>query len=191
MNSEEARGREFKNWSLTATNKEELSPMSASLAVEWPENVSDAKAYINAPYSYKMQDQDSAQLNNGSLQYTVTDFVIPGKNGFDLVMQRNYHSGMSNTKEMTPKYEKGIKKAYWYGIQCDKLIVNDSRNGFPVEFDRWMHYLYPQGTTERIKYPENAENATEWVGTTAECASVWKLQWIVDDTDLYWQQADL
>ena len=74
-----------------------ISPMAAA-AGSGPE-FTDPKSFPEAPYVCKVADNESVSLGSGSLQYTVTDFVLPGKNGFDLNITRQYDSSTSNTTD--------------------------------------------------------------------------------------------
>lgn len=61
----------------------------------------DPKQYTEAPFKYAHTDNESVSLNSGALIYTVTDFVIPGKNGMDTVIRRKYNSAQANTHDVS------------------------------------------------------------------------------------------
>ena len=63
----------------------------------------DTKEYPEAPFAYGVDRNESIVLSNGSLQYTETDFVLKGKNGFDLCIARRYSSDCSNLHELSAK----------------------------------------------------------------------------------------
>lgn len=79
--------------------------MAASPAVQ--EEFSNVKEYPESPFSYYETNQVSIQLNSGAVQYQVTDFVLPGRDGFDISITRRYDSGCSNLDDIKPKYENG------------------------------------------------------------------------------------
>lgn len=54
---------------------------------------------LGQPYRYAEQGNFNINLNTGSYSYSETDLSIPGKNGLDLVLTRQYHSDRANTKE--------------------------------------------------------------------------------------------
>lgn len=47
---------------------------------------------LGQPYSYDQQGNFSVNLNTGAYSYTETDLNLPGKNGLDLNLTRQYHS---------------------------------------------------------------------------------------------------
>ena len=47
---------------------------------------------IEAPYTFDINNQEKVNLNTGDLVYEATDYVLPGKNGLDLVIGRRYNS---------------------------------------------------------------------------------------------------
>ena len=66
------------------------------------EEFSDIKQYPESPFTYFDTNQVNVQLSTGSLQYDVTDFVLPGRNGFDVTIARRYDSGCANLVDMAP-----------------------------------------------------------------------------------------
>ncbi len=54
---------------------------------------------LGQPYRYEQQGDFNVNLNTGSYSYSETDLSIPGKNGLDLVLTRQYHSDRANTIE--------------------------------------------------------------------------------------------
>ena len=80
--------------------------MATSMAVDL-EQFSNVKEYPESPFSYYETNQVSIQLNSGAVQYQVTDFVLPGRDGFDISITRRYDSGCSNLDDIKPKYENG------------------------------------------------------------------------------------
>ena len=64
----------------------------------------DPKNFQEAPYSFHMAQNELVVLNNGTLQYSVTDFILPGRNGFDLIMTRRYNSYSAGLFDMNPQY---------------------------------------------------------------------------------------
>jgi len=83
---------------------EEQAPEGPFRSPSDPED-SDSKEYLEAPFSYGVSGNESVVLSNGSLQYTVTDFSLPGRNGFDLTITRKYDSDTSNLFDVAPKYK--------------------------------------------------------------------------------------
>jgi RHS repeat-associated protein len=79
---------------------------------------SDVKQYPESPFSYFETNQVNVQLNTGNVQYETTDFVLPGRDGFDVTIARRYDSGCANLEDMAPfvedKIETGSKKNIFY-----------------------------------------------------------------------------
>lgn len=69
---------------------------------------SDIKQYPESPFTYFEKNQVNVQLSTGNVQYETTDFVMPGRDGFDLTIARRYDSGCANLMDMDP-YIKGEK----------------------------------------------------------------------------------
>ena len=63
---------------------------------------SDIKQYSESPFSYIETNEVNVQLNTGNLQYQTTDFVLPGRDGFDVIIARRYDSGCANLEDMNP-----------------------------------------------------------------------------------------
>ena len=60
------------------------------------------KQYPESPFTYFESNQVNVQLNTGNVQYETTDFVLPGRDGFDLTIARRYDSGCANLVDMAP-----------------------------------------------------------------------------------------
>ena len=63
---------------------------------------SDFKQYPEHPFSYFETSQVNVQLSGGHFHYEVTDFVLPGRDGFDLAISRRYDSGCANLADLYP-----------------------------------------------------------------------------------------
>ncbi|MGL6218266.1 MAG: hypothetical protein ACRC36_09515, partial [Lacrimispora sphenoides] len=72
------------------------------------EEFSDIKDYPESPFTYFETNQVNVQLSTGTVQYETTDFVLPGRDGFDVSIARRYDSGCANLVDMDP-YVKGEK----------------------------------------------------------------------------------
>ena len=92
-------------------NKEGVIPNDAEGGLVTPmmlvgeigeDEIGNPKSYTEAPFRFMRSGSESVILNNGSLQYTETDFVLPGRNGFDLVVSRRYNSDSAGINEMQP-----------------------------------------------------------------------------------------
>jgi len=71
---------------------------------------SDVKEYPENPFNYFEPDQVNVQLSSGTFQYEVTDFVLPGRDGFDVSITRRYDSGCANLVDMDPEVTKHKKR---------------------------------------------------------------------------------
>jgi len=91
----------------TSDSEMQISPSAISaLNSPLPPRLDDPKEFPIAPFSVNNDEIENIGLNSGSLQLAITDFVLPGKNGFDLALTRRYSSAMSNTEELTPAFER-------------------------------------------------------------------------------------
>lgn len=70
-----------------------------------PDMTGQGKKYQEAPFSYKREVAESVILSGGTLRHTVTDFTLPGRNGFDLTVSRSYDSEQAGL---------GYYRTYWY-----------------------------------------------------------------------------
>ena len=87
-------------------SKSQVMPMTMAASAAVDEGFSDAKEYPESPFSYYETNQVNIQLSSGNLQYEVTDFVLPGRDGFDVTIARRYNSGCANLVDMNPDYRK-------------------------------------------------------------------------------------
>ena len=65
--------------------------------------------FINAPFLYQYDQGESISLNTGALSITVTDLILPGKNGLDLVISRSYDSSEGSGSPYTYETNNGSK----------------------------------------------------------------------------------
>ncbi|RFZ75929.1 hypothetical protein DS742_26420 [Lacrimispora amygdalina] len=63
---------------------------------------SNIKQYPESPFTYFESNQVNVQLSTGNVQYVTTDFVLPGRDGFDVTIARRYDSGCANLVDMAP-----------------------------------------------------------------------------------------
>ncbi len=84
--------------------KEQSPKMQLSRAVLSSEEngISNIKQYPESPFTYFETNHVNVQLNTGNVQYETTDFVLPGRNGFDVTIARRYDSGCANLVDMAP-----------------------------------------------------------------------------------------
>ncbi|WP_066456821.1 RHS repeat-associated core domain-containing protein [Anaerotruncus rubiinfantis] len=64
----------------------------------------DPKNYNDAPFSIETGNEDVI-LNSGAVQLTYDDLVLPGRNGFDLKLTRQYDSAKANTEDVNLYYD--------------------------------------------------------------------------------------
>ena len=57
------------------------------------------KEVLGQPYAYDQQGNFDVNINTGAYSYTETDLSIPGKNGLDLVLTRQFHSDRANVMD--------------------------------------------------------------------------------------------
>ena len=83
------------------TGRERLLTRAAETA---DDNFIDMKQYPEKPFTQFEAGQVNVQLSSGTFRYDMVDFVLPGRDGFDLSIIRRYDSNCANTVDMT--YEK-------------------------------------------------------------------------------------
>lgn len=102
------------NMKENASSEEEkeaksLSTMLAQTTLPTEDDTfSDIKQYPESPFNYFESNQINVRLSTGDVQYDVTDFVLPGRDGFDVSIARRYDSGCANLVDMDP-YARGEK----------------------------------------------------------------------------------
>ncbi|WP_312502282.1 RHS repeat-associated core domain-containing protein [Lacrimispora sp.] len=85
--------------------REEKSPkkqLSRAVLSSEEDGISNIKQYPESPFTYFETNHVNVQLNTGNVQYETTDFVLPGRNGFDVTIARRYDSGCANLVDMAP-----------------------------------------------------------------------------------------
>ena len=82
------------------------------------ETFSDIKQYPESPFNYFESNQIDVKLSTGDVQYDITDFVLPGRDGFDVTIARRYDSGCANLVDMD------------ISLKNDKLITGSKNNSF-------------------------------------------------------------
>ncbi|MGL5437830.1 MAG: RHS repeat-associated core domain-containing protein [Lachnospiraceae bacterium] len=111
------------------------------------DDFSDVKEYPENPFSYLETSQVEVQLSSGDVQYEVTDFVLPGRDGFDVSIARRYHSGHANLVDMNPYFKNGyqlktgstdneyLKKRYGLGYGWSFVLPS-------IETVPYLYYQY-------------------------------------------------
>ncbi|SET91941.1 RHS repeat domain-containing protein [Lacrimispora sphenoides] len=99
-----------------AKGRETLFSRAALPAEE--EEFSDIKEYPESPFTYFETNQVNVKLNTGTVQYETTDFVLPGRDGFDVSIARRYDSGCANLVDMDPY------------VKSEKLKTGSKDNSF-------------------------------------------------------------
>ncbi len=107
-------------------NSREVQLNRAVLSSE-EDDFSDVKQYPESPFTYFETNQVNVQLSTGNVQYETTDFVLPGRDGFDVTIARRYDSGCANLVDMDPYID--IKKKDPY-IDIGKLKTGSKDNSF-------------------------------------------------------------
>ncbi|WRS27292.1 RHS repeat-associated core domain-containing protein [Oscillospiraceae bacterium MB08-C2-2] len=79
-------------------------------------DVTPLKNYPDAPFSYSSAENESASMGTGAFQLTATDFILPGKNGLDLVMTRQYNSSNAALHNLVSREVTGKERRYGYVI---------------------------------------------------------------------------
>lgn len=99
----------------------------------------DPKEVLGKPYAYDQQGNFDVNLSNGSYSYSETDLSIPGKNGLDLVLTRQYHSDQARTtyslgaidSEIGYQYDISNETAFvvhckWYEVKNDGTVIAEN-----------------------------------------------------------------
>lgn len=83
------------------TNREQPAGRALTRAAGG-DGFSDWKEYPQDPFSYFASAQVDVTLSSGNVQYETTDFVLPGRDGFDVRIARRYDSGCANLVDLYP-----------------------------------------------------------------------------------------
>ncbi len=79
-----------------------ITQLSRTVLSSEEDGFTNIKQYPESPFIYFESNQVNVQLSTGNVQYETTDFVLPGRDGFDLTIARRYDSGCSNLVDMAP-----------------------------------------------------------------------------------------
>lgn len=118
------------------------TPLTSRAIPTAPSSMDDPKEYPISSFAVKRDNMEQVSLNSGNLGLNMIDFSLPGKNGFNLEVVRNYNSSMSNMEEQTPIYTK-IGRYTW--TISFTIRGYDERLGKNVDIDYkiWdTSYLY-------------------------------------------------
>lgn len=119
-------------------DEDNVSPLAISSSSDpySPEEV------LGKPYAYDHQGNFDVNLNTGAYSYTETDLSIPGKNGLDLVLTRQYNSDQARAMST-------------YGWYAQEAV---GRTSFLVSY-RWYevdtsgsHYTFTREITAYDRY---------------------------------------
>ena len=92
-----------------------------------------------APFGYSYGDCETVDLNSGAIKYEVTDFTLPGKNGFDIAVTRTYDSSSSNPLDATVKKRKDALNYYYaYLIYYPYTVYRTVKEEVPCT--EWYFY---------------------------------------------------
>ncbi|MCI8624645.1 MAG: RHS repeat protein, partial [Provencibacterium sp.] len=94
--------------------------------------VADPKEYPAAPFILDMDETEHTDMGSGNLSLTYTDFTLPGKNGFDLVINRVYNSSMSNLQDLTAGFDDDLTLYTWtiyFTCNCEDEETGVQYNG--------------------------------------------------------------
>lgn len=107
---------------------------------------SDIKQYPESPFNYFETNHINVRLSTGDVQYEVTDFVLPGRDGFDLSIARRYDSGCANLEDMDPHFNKNKLKT---GSKSNSFYTDTYGLGYgwcfvlpSIETVRYLKYSY-------------------------------------------------
>ncbi|MFW6678314.1 RHS repeat-associated core domain-containing protein [Lacrimispora sp. AGF001] len=76
--------------------------LSRTMLSSEEDGFTNIKQYPESPFTYFESNRVNVQLNTGNVQYETTDSVLPGRDGFDLIIARRYDSGCANLVDMAP-----------------------------------------------------------------------------------------
>lgn len=83
------------------------------------------KSYNEAPFSIASGNEDVV-LNSGAFQLTYSDLTLPGRNGFDLSLSRQYDSSKSNTEDINLYYDDETGDRYNCVVFFAKWQIHDN-----------------------------------------------------------------
>ncbi len=91
------------------TSESEISPTNSDSGTDTEPNYS---AYVSSPYVYNNGDNESISLASGELTYRTNDYILPGRNGLDLVIGRQYNSADATLYKITSSVTYSPYKLY-------------------------------------------------------------------------------
>lgn len=92
------------------------------------------KEVLGKLYSYEKRGNFEINLSTGAYSYTETDLSIPGKNGLDLVLTRQFHSEQASTRTAmgalspTQGYRYDISDKPAFNVYCRWCVVDTANN---------------------------------------------------------------
>ncbi len=89
--------------------------------------------FANPPYSYQNSVNEKVALGSGALVYENTDYVLPGRNGFDLVITRRYNSSEATLNKFARYYD-GLDDRYYYSVRVNPKFNYNLGNGWSFGF---------------------------------------------------------
>lgn len=120
------------------------------------------KEVLGKLYSYDRRGNFDVNLSTGAYSYTETDLSIPGKNGLDLVLTRQFHSEQASTRRTMGAiypmkgYRYDISDKTAFNVHC-RLCIVDTRDHDKIigELTNCDGYVFPNDTTAyyaRVNY---------------------------------------
>lgn len=102
------------------TNKRASINSSATMSLSTADDDGYAPAeVIGEIYTYSENGNISVATNNGDYTYTETDLLIPGVNGLDLSLERQFASVTANTSQAYGKFNTGYDGQMAYVVQYE------------------------------------------------------------------------
>ena len=131
------------------------------------------KEVLGQLYSYDRQGDFDINLSTGAYSYTETDLSIPGKNGLDLVLTRQFHSEQASTRRpmgaLSPakgdRYDISNKTAFhvycrWYIVDAENnaKIIGEltNHNGYTFSDDEIAYYATDNRSFPLSHYSEES-----------------------------------
>ena len=122
---------------------------------------------ITTPYYYNSDENEIVSLNSGELLYKVTDYILPGKNGLDLIIGRIYSSSDSKFYELYPSYD-GESETVYSDVNRHNDVLYSLGQGWSFAFssietigyEKYLHF----STGEVYKLKNIGLSKSELVG---------------------------
>ena len=107
------------------TTKKRLLAASAATTNPFADVTYDKEKSLSAPFQHNDAANEQIDLSSGTLDYNVTDAVLPGAGGLDLAIQRQYSTDQANYYNVTARLQ--------YATSSNETPIDSRMNTYKKE----------------------------------------------------------